>query len=158
MLCYVTPKEHLGLPNRDDVKAGIIAYKIAAHAADLAKGLPGAQDRDDALSKARFEFRWNDQFNLSLDPVTARAFHDETLDSEASKSSHFCSMCGPKFCSMKITEDVRQYAAENGYGVEETAEKGMEEMSELYKNLGNKLYLKDEEFENTINPLEDLAA
>lgn len=101
MLCYVTPKEHLGLPNRDDVKAGIIAYKIASHAADLAKGLPGAQDRDDALSKARFEFRWNDQFNLALDPVTARAFHDETLDSEASKSSHFCSMCGPKFCSMK---------------------------------------------------------
>jgi phosphomethylpyrimidine synthase len=152
MLCYVTPKEHLGLPNRDDVKAGIIAYKIAAHAADLAKGLPGAQDRDDYLSKARFEFRWNDQFNLSLDPVTARSFHDETLDSDASKSSHFCSMCGPKFCSMKITEDVRQYAAENGYGVtEEVLQKGMEEMSEKYKEMGNKLYLED--MENVVNPL-----
>jgi len=156
MLCYVTPKEHLGLPNRDDVKAGIIAYKIASHAADLAKGLPGAQDRDDALSKARFEFRWNDQFNLSLDPVTARAFHDETLDSDASKSAHFCSMCGPKFCSMKITDDVRQYAAENGYGVEEDVlQKGMEEMSEVYKEMGNNLYL--EEFENVVNPLEDLT-
>lgn len=156
MLCYVTPKEHLGLPNRDDVKAGIIAYKIAAHAADLAKGLPGAQDRDDALSKARFEFRWNDQFNLALDPVTARAFHDETLDSDASKSSHFCSMCGPKFCSMKITEDVRQYAAENGYGVdEEVIQKGMEEMSEMYKSMGNNLYLED--MENVVNPLEDLT-
>jgi len=157
MLCYVTPKEHLGLPNRDDVKAGIIAYKIAAHAADLAKGLPGAQIRDDALSDARFTFRWNDQFNLSLDPVTARAFHDETLDSEASKSSHFCSMCGPKFCSMKITEDVRQYAEENGYGVEteEVLKAGMEEMSEKYKELGNQLYLKD--MENVVNPLEDLT-
>mmetsp|Transcript_18421 Transcript_18421/g.40108 ORF Transcript_18421/g.40108 Transcript_18421/m.40108 type:complete len:626 (-) Transcript_18421:286-2163(-) len=156
MLCYVTPKEHLGLPNRDDVKAGIIAYKIASHAADLAKGLPGAQDRDNALSKARFEFRWNDQFNLALDPVTARAFHDETLDSDASKSSHFCSMCGPKFCSMKITEDVRQYAAENGYGVEDEAiQKGMEEMSEVYKEMGNNLYLED--MENVVNPLEDLT-
>lgn len=159
MLCYVTPKEHLGLPNKDDVKAGIIAYKIAAHAADLAKGLPGAQDRDDALSKARFEFRWNDQFNLALDPITARAFHDETLDSDASKSSHFCSMCGPKFCSMKITEDVRQYAAENGYGIDienETSvlQKGMEEMSEKYKQMGNNLYL--EEKENVVNPLADL--
>lgn len=157
MLCYVTPKEHLGLPNRDDVKAGIIAYKIAAHAADLAKGLRGAQDRDDALSKARFEFRWNDQFNLSLDPVTARSFHDETLDSEASKTSHFCSMCGPKFCSMKITEDVRQYAAENGYGVEEAEEAlkaGMTEMSEKYKEMGNKLYLED--MENVVNPLGDI--
>jgi len=152
MLCYVTPKEHLGLPNRDDVKAGIIAYKIAAHAADLAKEFPGAQDRDDALSKARFEFRWNDQFNLALDPVTARAFHDETLDSDASKSSHFCSMCGPKFCSMKITEDVRQYAEENGYGVTEDAIKaGMAEMSELYKEKGNKLYLED--MENVVNTL-----
>jgi phosphomethylpyrimidine synthase len=157
MLCYVTPKEHLGLPNRDDVKAGIIAYKIAAHAADLAKGLPGAQDRDNALSKARFEFRWNDQFNLSLDPVTARSFHDETLDSEASKSSHFCSMCGPKFCSMKITDDVRQYAKENGYGVADEAvlEKGMEEMSEKYKELGNNLYL--ENMENVVNPLADIS-
>mmetsp|Transcript_1487 Transcript_1487/g.3132 ORF Transcript_1487/g.3132 Transcript_1487/m.3132 type:complete len:626 (-) Transcript_1487:349-2226(-) len=157
MLCYVTPKEHLGLPNRDDVKAGIIAYKIASHAADLAKELPGAQDRDDALSKARFEFRWNDQFNLALDPVTARAFHDETLDSDASKSSHFCSMCGPKFCSMKITDDVRQYALENGYGVTEDAMKaGMEEMSELYKEKGNKLYLED--MESVVNPLIDLSA
>jgi phosphomethylpyrimidine synthase len=160
MLCYVTPKEHLGLPNRDDVKAGIIAYKIAAHAADLAKGLPGAQMRDDALSKARFEFRWNDQFNLALDPVTARAFHDETLDSEASKSSHFCSMCGPKFCSMKITEDVRQYAAENGYYgdavTEVVLQKGMEEMSEKYKELGNKLYL--ETMENVVNPLDGVES
>ncbi len=114
MLCYVTPKEHLGLPNRDDVKAGVIAYKIAAHAADLAKGHPGAQTRDDALSKARFEFRWQDQFNLSLDPGTARAFHDETLPGEGAKVAHFCSMCGPKFCSMKITQDVRQYAKEHG--------------------------------------------
>mmetsp|Transcript_44825 Transcript_44825/g.50263 ORF Transcript_44825/g.50263 Transcript_44825/m.50263 type:complete len:635 (-) Transcript_44825:283-2187(-) len=156
ILCYVTPKEHLGLPNRDDVKAGIIAYKIAAHAADLAKGLHYAQDRDNALSKARFEFRWMDQFNLSLDPVTARAFHDETLDSDASKSSHFCSMCGPKFCSMKITDDVRQYAAENGYGVEEEAiQKGMEEMSEMYKDMGQNLYLED--MENVYNPLQDLS-
>mmetsp|Transcript_4052 Transcript_4052/g.3824 ORF Transcript_4052/g.3824 Transcript_4052/m.3824 type:complete len:642 (-) Transcript_4052:436-2361(-) len=157
ILCYVTPKEHLGLPNRDDVKAGIIAYKIAAHAADLAKELPGAQDRDDALSDARFGFRWNDQFNLSLDPVTARAFHDETLDSEASKSSHFCSMCGPKFCSMKITEDVRQYAKENGYGVEseDVLQNGMEEMSEKYKEMGNQLYLKD--MENVVNPLADVT-
>ena len=159
MLCYVTPKEHLGLPNKDDVKAGIIAYKIAAHAADLAKGLPRAQDRDDALSKARFEFRWNDQFNLALDPITARAFHDETLDSDASKSSHFCSMCGPKFCSMKITEDVRQYAEENGYGVDvenesDVLQKGMEAMSEKYKELGNNLYL--EEKEGIVNPLADL--
>jgi phosphomethylpyrimidine synthase len=156
MLCYVTPKEHLGLPNRDDVKAGIIAYKIASHAADLAKELPGASDRDYALSKARFQFRWNDQFNLSLDPVTARSFHDETLDSDASKTSHFCSMCGPKFCSMKITEDVRQYAAENGYGVEEDViQKGMEEMSEKYRELGNNLYLED--MEGVVNPLADLT-
>jgi phosphomethylpyrimidine synthase len=112
MLCYVTPKEHLGLPDRDDVKAGVIAYKIAAHAADLAKGHPGARAWDDALSKARFEFRWEDQFNLALDPVTARAFHDETLPAEGAKLAHFCSMCGPKFCSMKITQDVRDYAAE----------------------------------------------
>jgi len=155
MLCYVTPKEHLGLPNRDDVKAGIIAYKIAAHAADLAKEFPGAQDRDDALSKARFEFRWMDQFNLALDPVTARAFHDETLDSEASKTAHFCSMCGPKFCSMKITDDVRQYAEENGYGITEDAlEAGMKEMGDLYKEKGNKLYLDD--IENVVNPLEGI--
>ncbi len=111
MLCYVTPKEHLGLPDRDDVKAGVMAYKIAAHAADLAKGHPAAQARDDALSKARFEFRWLDQFNLSLDPETARAYHDETLPKEAHKLAHFCSMCGPKFCSMEITQQVRDYAA-----------------------------------------------
>ena len=120
MLCYVTPKEHLGLPNKDDVKAGVITYKLAAHAADLAKGHPGAQYRDNAVSKARFEFRWEDQFNLSLDPETARAFHDETLPQEGAKSAHFCSMCGPHFCSMKITEDVRKYAAENEID-EETA-------------------------------------
>ena len=111
MLCYVTPKEHLGLPNRDDVKAGVIAYRIAAHAADLAKGHPAAVARDDALSTARFEFRWEDQFNLSLDPDTARSFHDETLPKEAHKLAHFCSMCGPKFCSMEITQQVRDYAA-----------------------------------------------
>ncbi|CAK9088068.1 Phosphomethylpyrimidine synthase [Durusdinium trenchii] len=126
MLCYVTPKEHLGLPNREDVKAGIIAYRIAAHAADLAKGHPRAQEWDDTLSKARFEFRWNDQFNLALDPVTARAMHDETIGSDAGKSAHFCSMCGPKFCSMKITDDVRAYAAERGYA-EDDAEKVLEE-------------------------------
>ena len=156
ILCYVTPKEHLGLPNRDDVKAGIIAYKIAAHAADLAEGYPGAQDRDNALSKSRFEFRWNDQFNLALDPVTARAFHDETLDSDASKSSHFCSMCGPKFCSMKITADVRAYAEENGYAVEEAIEIGMQEMTEKYNDMGQHLYLKD--MENVVNPLEGLSS
>ncbi len=114
MLCYVTPKEHLGLPNKDDVKTGVITYKLAAHAADLAKGHPGAQYRDNAVSKARFEFRWEDQFNLSLDPETAREFHDETLPQEGAKTAHFCSMCGPHFCSMKITEDVRKYAAEQG--------------------------------------------
>ena len=120
MLCYVTPKEHLGLPNRKDVKDGVIAYKIAAHAADLAKGHPGARDWDDALSRARFEFRWEDQFNLSLDPETAREFHDETLPAEGAKIAHFCSMCGPHFCSMKITQDVRDYAAKHGIA-EETA-------------------------------------
>jgi hypothetical protein len=124
MLCYVTPKEHLGLPNKKDVKDGVIAYKIAAHAADLAKGHPGAQYRDNALSKARFEFRWEDQFNLSLDPVTAREFHDETLPQEGAKTAHFCSMCGPHFCSMKITEDVRKYAAEQGIAEEEALKKG----------------------------------
>ena len=126
MLCYVTPKEHLGLPDRDDVKAGVIAYKIAAHAADLAKGHPGAQAWDDALSKARFEFRWQDQFNLALDPVTARAFHDETLPAEGAKVAHFCSMCGPKFCSMKITQDVRDYAAEMAAKSAEFRERGGE--------------------------------
>ncbi|XP_008457389.2 phosphomethylpyrimidine synthase, chloroplastic isoform X3 [Cucumis melo] len=130
LLCYVTPKEHLGLPNRDDVKAGVIAYKIAAHAADLAKGHPHAQSWDDALSKARFEFRWMDQFALSLDPMTAMSFHDETLPSEGAKVAHFCSMCGPKFCSMKITEDVRKYAEEHGYGTaEEALQQGMDAMS-----------------------------
>jgi phosphomethylpyrimidine synthase len=133
MLCYVTPKEHLGLPNRDDVKQGVIAYKIAAHAADLAKGHPRAQEWDDALSKARFEFRWVDQFNLSLDPVTARAYHDETLPAEGAKVAHFCSMCGPKFCSMKITQDVRDYAA---------AQEGMKKKSEEFKQSGSEIYLE----------------
>jgi phosphomethylpyrimidine synthase len=142
MLCYVTPKEHLGLPNRDDVKAGIIAYKIAAHAADLAKHHPHAQDWDDALSKARFEFRWNDQFNLALDPTTARGFHDETIPTDAGKSAHFCSMCGPKFCSMSITEDIREYAALNGYGnVDSAVTAGMAEMSEKFKEVGSEVYL-----------------
>jgi len=124
MLCYVTPKEHLGLPNRDDVKIGVVTYRIAAHAADVAKGLPGARDQDDALSKARYEFRWEDQFNLSLDPVTARAFHDETLPSEPSKTAHFCSMCGPKFCAMRITEDVRALVAEQKAAAEAAAALG----------------------------------
>ncbi|GAB2768245.1 phosphomethylpyrimidine synthase ThiC [Rhabdobacter roseus] len=142
MLCYVTPKEHLGLPNKKDVKDGVITYKLAAHAADLAKGHPGAQYRDNALSKARFEFRWQDQFNLSLDPDTARAFHDETLPAEGAKIAHFCSMCGPHFCSMKITQDVRQYAAEKGLNDEETAlHEGMKERSEEFKKAGSALYL-----------------
>tara|TARA_B100000686_G_scaffold346842_1_gene434304 strand:- start:199 stop:2094 length:1896 start_codon:yes stop_codon:yes gene_type:complete len=140
MLCYVTPKEHLGLPNRKDVKDGVIAYKIAAHAADVAKGHPGARIWDDALSKARFEFRWEDQFNLSLDPETAREYHDETLPSPSAKASHFCSMCGPQFCSMKITEDVRQYAAEKQVEEEKALEKGMKEMSESFKQGGGKIY------------------
>jgi phosphomethylpyrimidine synthase len=142
MLCYVTPKEHLGLPNKKDVKDGVIAYKIAAHAADLAKGHPGAQYRDNALSKARFEFRWEDQFNLSLDPVTAREFHDETLPQEGAKSAHFCSMCGPHFCSMKITEDVRKYAAEQGIAEEEALKKGMEEKSKEFVGKGAEVYAK----------------
>jgi phosphomethylpyrimidine synthase len=136
MLCYVTPKEHLGLPNRKDVKDGVIAYKIAAHAADLAKGHPGAQERDDALSKARFEFRWEDQFNLSLDPDTARDFHDETMPADAAKSAHFCSMCGPKFCSMRITENVRAYAREQGLSEDTVLKAGMEEKSREYRDLG----------------------
>lgn len=148
MLCYVTPKEHLGLPNRDDVKAGVITYKLAAHAADLAKGHPAAQIRDDALSRARFEFRWEDQFNLSLDPETARDFHDQTLPKEAHKLAHFCSMCGPKFCSMKITQDVRDYAANlsdnEKADLERRAEEGMKEMSEKYKQMGSELYLDAE--------------
>ncbi len=133
MLCYVTPKEHLGLPNRDDVKDGIITYKIAAHAADLAKGHPGAQDWDNALSKARFEFRWEDQFNLALDPVTARAYHDETLPAQGAKVAHFCSMCGPKFCSMKISRDIRR-AAEQDEGFKAMSEKFKEKGSEIYHN------------------------
>jgi phosphomethylpyrimidine synthase len=140
MLCYVTPKEHLGLPDKKDVKEGVIAYKIAAHAADLAKGHPAAQYRDDALSKARFEFRWQDQFNLSLDPETAREFHDETLPQEGAKSAHFCSMCGPHFCSMKITEDVRKYAAEQGVREEAALEKGMEEKAREFVEKGVQLY------------------
>lgn len=141
MLCYVTPKEHLGLPNKKDVKDGVIAYKIAAHAADLAKGHPGAQYRDNALSKARFEFRWEDQFNLSLDPDTAREFHDETLPSDGAKVAHFCSMCGPHFCAMKITQDVRDYAASIEASEEEALQKGMEEKSQEFKEKGNKVYL-----------------
>jgi phosphomethylpyrimidine synthase len=142
MLCYVTPKEHLGLPNKKDVKDGVIAYKIAAHAADLAKGHPGAQYRDNALSKARFEFRWEDQFNLSLDPETAREFHDETLPQEGAKAAHFCSMCGPHFCSMKITEDVRKYAAEQGIAEEEALKKGMEDKSKEFVEKGAEVYAK----------------
>ena len=140
MLCYVTPKEHLGLPNKKDVKDGIITYKIAAHAADLAKGHPGAQARDNALSKARFEFRWEDQFNLALDPDTARSMHDETMPKEAHKSAHFCSMCGPKFCSMKITQNVRDYAAQQT--IDSEREDGMQQMSEEYRQQGNSLYQK----------------
>ena len=143
MLCYVTPKEHLGLPNRDDVKTGIITYKIAAHAADLAKGHPGAQLRDDALSKARFEFRWEDQFNLGLDPDTARAFHDETLPKDSAKVAHFCSMCGPKFCSMKISQEVRDFAAAQRVdAVDITAEEGMRAKSAEFREAGSQLYQK----------------
>ncbi len=141
MLCYVTPKEHLGLPNKEDVKEGVITYKIAAHAADLAKGHPGAQHRDDAMSKARFEFRWEDQFNLALDPDTAKAYHDETLPSENAKVAHFCSMCGPNFCSMKITQDVRNYAEENGLDTQEAIEEGMKKKAEEFKEKGSEVYL-----------------
>ncbi len=141
MLCYVTPKEHLGLPDRKDVKDGVIAYKIAAHAADLAKEHPRAQERDDALSRARFEFRWHDQFALSLDPDTAREFHDETLPAEPAKTAHFCSMCGPKFCSMRITQDVRDYAAEHGLDSEEAIEAAMAEKSKEFAEHGNRVYL-----------------
>ncbi|MDO9384347.1 MAG: phosphomethylpyrimidine synthase ThiC [Hyphomicrobiaceae bacterium] len=161
MLCYVTPKEHLGLPNRDDVKTGVITYRLAAHAADLAKGHPAAQLRDDAVSRARFDFRWEDQFNLSLDPDTARSFHDETLPKDAHKVAHFCSMCGPKFCSMKITQDVRDYAARLNEAAVELAEEttqidpdsgldadareaGMREMSEKFKEMGGQVYVKSE--------------
>lgn len=155
MLCYVTPKEHLGLPNKEDVKQGLITYKIAAHAADLAKGHPGAQIRDNAMSKARFEFRWEDQFNLALDPETARAYHDETLPQESGKVAHFCSMCGPKFCSMKISQEVRDYAAKQETAarqelavVQETAaqhievlQSGMEQMSAEFRSRGSELYI-----------------
>ncbi|MEP3421555.1 MAG: phosphomethylpyrimidine synthase ThiC [Erythrobacter sp.] len=164
MLCYVTPKEHLGLPDRDDVKVGVVTYKLAAHAADLAKGHPAAKVRDDALSKARFEFRWRDQFNLSLDPETAEQYHDQTLPAEGAKIAHFCSMCGPKFCSMQISQEVRDFAAKQNESPEtfraaeklgvETAEaskqaalKGMEEMSDKYKDMGQKLYLPEGEAE-----------
>ncbi|MBV7257889.1 phosphomethylpyrimidine synthase ThiC [Pacificimonas sp. WHA3] len=141
MLCYVTPKEHLGLPDRDDVKVGVITYKIAAHAADLAKGHPGAKLRDDALSRARFDFRWRDQFNLSLDPETAMQYHDQTLPAEGAKVAHFCSMCGPKFCSMKITQDVRDYAARLNTDEMTANEQGMAEMSEKFKEEGGEIYL-----------------
>ena len=146
MLCYVTPKEHLGLPNRDDVKVGVVAYKIAAHAADLAKGHPRAQDWDDAVSKARFEFRWEDQFNLALDPVTARAYHDETLPADGAKSAHFCSMCGPKFCSMEITQQVRDFAAKRGLDTGEALQAGMDEKSsEFLDNKDRNIYVATEQ-------------
>ena len=151
MLCYVTPKEHLGLPDRTDVKTGVITYKIAAHAADLAKGHPGAQDRDDALSRARFEFRWEDQFNLSLDPETARLFHDQTLPKEAHKVAHFCSMCGPKFCSMKISQDIRDETAKGGFG---DAEKGMAEMAQKYRD-GGDLYIPAKESAKKTSPTKE---
>ncbi|MFF2178981.1 phosphomethylpyrimidine synthase ThiC [Lysinibacillus sp. NPDC058147] len=140
MLCYVTPKEHLGLPNREDVRVGVITYKIAAHAADLAKGHPGAQQRDDALSKARFEFRWRDQFNLSLDPERAVEYHDETLPAEGAKTAHFCSMCGPKFCSMRISQDIRNYAKDQDLNTTEAIHKGMQEKAEEFKKAGSQLY------------------
>ncbi|MGB6905851.1 MAG: phosphomethylpyrimidine synthase ThiC, partial [Methyloceanibacter sp.] len=151
MLCYVTPKEHLGLPNRDDVKTGVIAYRIAAHAADLAKGHPGAVARDNALSQARFEFRWEDQFNLSLDPDTARSYHDETLPKEAHKLAHFCSMCGPKFCSMEITQQVRDYAKKlaeketlsSSEAVDLVRKQGMAEMSAKFRELGGEVYVEE---------------
>jgi phosphomethylpyrimidine synthase len=141
MLCYVTPKEHLGLPDRDDVKQGLIAYKIAAHAADIAKGHPGARARDDALSKARFEFRWTDQFNLGLDPDTAREFHDETLPKDSAKVAHFCSMCGPKFCSMKITQEVRDFAAKQGVAEDQALAEGLAAKSEEFRQAGGELYI-----------------
>jgi phosphomethylpyrimidine synthase len=143
MLCYVTPKEHLGLPNKDDVREGVISYKVASHASDLAKGLPGAQIRDNALSKARFEFRWEDQFSLSLDPSKAKDFHDETLPADGAKVAHFCSMCGPKFCSMEITQQVRDYAAKLGIETEQARETGMEEMAEKFVADGAEIYVKE---------------
>ncbi|GAB1269562.1 phosphomethylpyrimidine synthase ThiC [Aurantivibrio infirmus] len=162
MLCYVTPKEHLGLPNKEDVKEGIITYKIAAHAADLAKGHPGAQLRDNALSKARFEFRWEDQFNLGLDPVTAKSYHDETLPKESAKVAHFCSMCGPKFCSMKITQDVREYAAKLEDGDESIVklvdvEAGMKQKSQEFKQQGSEIYIKSKTDKNTESEKSELV-
>ena len=153
MLCYVTPKEHLGLPDKEDVKQGLIAYKIAAHAADVAKGHPGAQDRDDALSKARFEFRWNDQFDLSLDPDTARAYHDETLPADGAKTAHFCSMCGPKFCSMKISQEIRASAnagplSQPTLSAEEIA-LGMQAQSAAFKESGGAVYVPIEKLKKT---------
>ena len=145
MLCYVTPKEHLGLPNRDDVKQGVIAYRIAAHAADLAKGHPGAQAWDDAISKARFEFRWRDQFHLSLDPETALAYHDEALPADGAKVAHFCSMCGPKFCSMRITQDVRDYAAQHGLAPADALERGMDQKSSEFRAAGGEVYIPQSE-------------
>lgn len=141
MLCYVTPKEHLGLPDRDDVKQGIIAYKIAAHAADVAKGHPGARSRDDALSQARFDFRWQDQFNLGLDPETAKEYHDETLPKDSAKVAHFCSMCGPKFCSMKITQEVRDFAAQKGLDEQNALAQGMQVKAVEFQRNGGQLYV-----------------
>jgi len=158
MLCYVTPKEHLGLPDKKDVKDGVIAYKIAAHAADLAKGHPGAQMRDDTLSQARFEFRWEDQFNLSLDPDTARAFHDETLPAQGAKLAHFCSMCGPHFCSMRITQDVRDYAAQKGLDEQAALEVGMKEKAEEFKRTGAKIYHEVTPQDTEVAPVEFKAA
>ena len=140
MLCYVTPKEHLGLPNKEDVRVGVVTYKIAAHAADLAKGHPGAQKRDNALSKARFEFRWRDQFNLSLDPERALEYHDETLPAEGAKTAHFCSMCGPKFCSMRITQDIREFAQQNGLESAEAVRAWLDEKAKEFKEAGSKIY------------------
>ncbi|HEY0179851.1 MAG TPA: phosphomethylpyrimidine synthase ThiC, partial [Dokdonella sp.] len=143
MLCYVTPKEHLGLPDKQDVRDGIVTYKIAAHAADLAKGHPAAQARDNALSKARFEFRWEDQFNLGLDPEKAKEFHDETLPKDAHKTAHFCSMCGPKFCSMKITQDVRDYANAHGVGDDAALAEGMAAKAREFREHGGDVYRPD---------------
>lgn len=144
MLCYVTPKEHLGLPDKEDVKQGVITYKIAAHAADLAKGHPGAKERDNLLSKARFEFRWEDQFALSLDPETAQSFHDETLPQDRMKTAHFCSMCGPHFCSMHLTQELRKYAEEKGISGEEAVQEGMKEKSEEFLKKGGSVYIAAE--------------
>jgi len=140
MLCYVTPKEHLGLPNKEDVKEGVIIYKIAAHAADVAKGHPGAQAWDNAMSKARFEFRWEDQFNLSVDPERARAFHDATLPQDGAKTAHFCSMCGPKFCSMEISQQIRDYAAQNQISEEEAKLEGLRKMASEFTGSGAEVY------------------